>query len=122
MSKILERESSGDFRVPGDLDGPRVRVERGRRLRRVALAGAEFVEVVVVGRILVTGHRLGDDILAALGNRQRLPRNRLLRGLAAGFRRRARLATRRQRDGAEAERLEPFTATAVDRLRGDFHA
>ena len=57
--------------MPLDLDRPRPRLQRGLQTLRVLLVGAELIEVVVGGDVLVGGQRIGQREGRVLGRLER---------------------------------------------------
>jgi hypothetical protein len=76
----VQRQRLLDFAV--DLHGPGTGAQGAGVLGRIGLVGAELVEVVVVGRVLERGQRLGGGEGGVAGGGQLLGRRGLGKGVA----------------------------------------
>ena len=112
LEQIAEFEVAGLRAFAADEHAPRFGAQRLARLRRIGLAAAELVEVVVGGHVLVTREFLvgAKARLRLLGRDRHLRRRRRRRGFGA---------TGQRQGGARGEGGKQATAIAVDRFVGD---
>ncbi len=118
LEDVFEREVSGFFGQAGDFHAPRSWLESAGMGSRIALAGAELVEIVVVRGIPKSGLHGAIGIVDVTDDRQRPARGARFRCRRSG---RRGLGTAACGEGgcAESKQFQDFTTATVNRFRRD---